>query len=71
MTRKTNVRVVAFPKTQYDKEWLDTLKHAELSEAACADGDSEIWTLEEFQDKLHEKNANENIEKYWIFFLNN
>ena len=32
MTRKTNVRVVAFPKTQYDKEWLDTLKDAELRE---------------------------------------
>ena len=71
MDKNVNVRVVAFPKTQYDKEWLDTLKDEELSEAACADGGSIIWPdLQEFQDSLHLKGVGRNIiDLNWIYFL--
>ena len=71
MDKNVNVRVIAFPKTQYDKEWLDTLKDEELSEAACADGDTQIWgSLTEFQDILHLKGAGRNIiDLNWVYFL--
>lgn len=71
MDKNVNVRVVAFPKTQYDKEWLDTLKDEELSEAACADGDTQIWgNLSEFQHDLHRNGAGRNIiDLNWIYFL--
>ena len=72
MSKKTNVRVIALPKMQYDKEWLDTLSDKELSETACAEGDSQIWSsLQEFQDTLHGKDVENNLlNKYWIYFLN-
>ena len=72
MDKNVNVRVVAFPKTQYDEEWLDTLlKDEELSEAALADGDTKIWdNLSEFQHDLHLKGAGRNIiDLYWVYFL--
>ena len=71
MDKNVNVRVIAFPKTQYDKEWLDTLKDEELSETALADCDSQIWSnLSEFQDDLHLNGAGRNIiDLYWVYFL--
>jgi hypothetical protein len=71
MDKNVNVRVVAFPKTQYDKEWLDTLKDEELSETALADGDTQIWgNLSEFQDSLHRNGAGRNIiDLNWVYFL--
>ena len=71
MDKNVNVRVIAFPKAQYDEEWLDTLKVEELSEAACADGDTQIWgSLTEFQDILHLKGAGRNIiDLNWVYFL--
>ena len=71
MDKNSNVRVVGFPKTSYDKEWLDTLKDRELSETACADGDTQIWgSLNEFQNDLHLEGAGRNIiDLNWIYFL--
>lgn len=71
MDKNVNVRVVAFPKTQYDKEWLDTLKDRELSDTALADADSLIWpNLQEFQDDLHLNGAGRNIiDLNWVYFL--
>ena len=71
MDKNVNVRVIAFPKTQYDKEWLDTLKDRELSDTALADCDSQIWdNLSEFQDDLHLDGAGRNIiDLYWVYFL--
>lgn len=72
MDIKTKVRVVALPKAQYDKEWLDTLRDRELSETALAEGDSLIWdTLDAFQEDLHLQGAGRNIiDLNWIYFLN-
>ena len=72
MDIKTKVRVVALPKAQYDKEWLDTLRDRELSETALAEGDSLIWgSLNEFQSDLHLEGAGRNIvDLNWIYFLN-
>ena len=71
MDRNVNVRVIAFPKAQYDEAWLDTLKDKELSETALADCDSQIWdNLSEFQDDLHLDGAGRNIiDLYWVYFL--
>ena len=72
MDKKSAVRVVAFPKTQYDKEWLDTLNDTQLSETACAEGDSLIWdTLDSFQEDLHLQGSGRNIiDLNWVYFLN-
>ena len=72
MDIKTKVRVVALPKAQYDKKWLDTLRDRELSETALAEGDSLIWdTLDAFQEDLHLQGAGRNIvDLNWIYFLN-
>lgn len=72
MDKKSAVRVVAFPKTQYDKEWLDTLNDKQLSETACAEGDSLIWdTLDSFQEDLHLQGSGRNIiDLNWVYFLN-
>ena len=71
MDKNVNVRVIAFPKAQYDEEWLDTLKDEELSETACADADTQIWgSISEFQHDLHLKGAGRNIiDLNWIYFL--
>ena len=67
MDKNSSVRVVGFPKGNYDKEWLDSLNDRERSEAACADGDTQIWgSLNEFQE-----GAGRNIiDLNWIYFLN-
>lgn len=71
MDKNLNVRVVGFPKTSYDKEWLDTLSDRELSDAALADGDTQIWvSFKEFQNELHLEGAGRNIiDLNWIYFL--
>jgi hypothetical protein len=72
MDKSSNVRIVGFPKETYDKKWLDTLNDRELSETACADGDTQIWgSLNEFQSDLHLEGAGRNIiDLNWIYFLN-
>jgi len=72
MDKNSSVRVVGFPKGNYDKEWLDSLNDRERSEAACADGDTQIWgSLNEFQDDLRLEGAGRNIiDLNWIYFLN-
>jgi hypothetical protein len=72
MDKNSSVRVVGFPKGNYDKEWLDSLNDRERSEAACADGDTQIWgSLNEFQDDIHLEGAGRNIiDLNWIYFLN-
>ncbi len=69
MDKKSNVRVVSFPIDQYDREWLDTLKDEELSSAACAEGESQIWSsLEEFQNDINSDRVD--FENNWFYFLN-
>ena len=72
MDKNSNVRVVGFPKENYDKEWLDSINDRERSEAACTDGDTQIWdTLDAFQEDLHLQGAGRNIvDLNWIYFLN-
>ena len=72
MDKKSNVRVVGFPKDTYDKEWLDTLNDRQRSETALADGDSLIWdNLDSFQEDIHLQGAGRNIiDLNWIYFLN-
>jgi hypothetical protein len=72
MDKKSNVRVVGFPKETYDKEWLDTLNDRQRSETALADGDSLIWdSLDSFQEDIHLTGAGRNvIDLNWIYFLN-
>ena len=70
MDKNLNVRVVALPITKYDKEWLDTLKDEELSETACAEGDSIIWSnLDEFQKDLNLSGGGRITDLNWIYFL--
>lgn len=71
MDKNIDVRVVAFPKTTYDKKWLDSITDRERSETALADGNTQIWTnLNEFQNDLHLEGAGRNIiDLNWIYFL--
>ena len=71
MDKNINVRVMGFPKENYDKETLDKLTDRELSEWALADGDTQIWgSLNEFQSDLHLEGAGRNIiDLNWIYFL--
>ena len=69
MANKEDIRVVSFPISQYDRDYLETLTEEELSSHACAEGESNIWTLKEFQDDLN--NDNVDTENNWIFFLTN
>lgn len=72
MDKNSNVRVVGFPKEQYDKKWLDTLNDRERSEAACADGDTAIFEdLREFQDAVLNSPIKEQLISNWWYFLNN
>ena len=71
MDKNSNVRVVGFPKEQYDKKWLDTLNDRERSEAACADGDTAIFEdLREFQDVVLNSPIKEQLISNWWYFLN-
>ena len=69
MDKKRNVRVVSFPIDQYDREYLDTLKDEELSSAAHAEDESQIWaSLSEFQNDVN--NDYVDFENNWFYFLN-
>lgn len=72
MDKKSNVRVVGFPKETYDKEWLDTLNDKQRSEIALTNGDTLIWdNLDSFQEDIHLQGAGRNIiDLNWIYFLN-
>jgi len=67
MDKQLNVRVIGLPSEQYDRKWLDTLSDRELSETALAEGDSEIYSLAEFQEALN--NDNVDTENKWFYFL--
>ena len=68
MDKNINVRVVGFPKGNYDKKWLDTLNDRERSDAALADGDAFIYVdLREFQDEVLNKHTLDLIMCYWYF----
>ena len=71
MDKNLNVRVVGFPKENYDKETLDKLKDNELSEWALADGNTLIWdNLKAFQEDIHLQGAGRNIiDLNWIYYL--
>jgi hypothetical protein len=72
MDKNSNVRVVGFPKENYDKNWLDSIKDSERSEAACADGDTAIFEdLREFQDTVLNSafGMEQLLNNYW-YFLN-
>ena len=71
MDKKSNVRVVGFPKETYDKEWLDTLNDRQRSETALADGDTAIFEdLMEFQDTVLNSPIKEQLIGNWWYFLN-
>ena len=71
MDKNSNVRVVGFPKENYDKEWLDTLNDRERSDAALADGDTEIFEdLREFQNTVLNSPIKEQLIGNWWYFLN-
>ena len=68
MDKNLNVRVVALPTINYDRQWLNTLSDRELSDTALADGDSDIYgSLLEFQEALN--NDEVDTENKWIYFL--
>ena len=71
MDKNSSVRVVGFPKENYDKEWLDTLNDRERSDAALADGDTAIFEdLREFQDTVLNSPIKEQLIGNWWYFLN-
>ena len=71
MDKNSNVRVVGFPKENYNKEWLDTLNDRERSDAALADGDTAIFEdLREFQDTVLNSPIKEQLIGNWWYFLN-
>lgn len=71
MDKKSNVRVVGFPKANYTKKWLDSINDRERSEAACADGNTAIYEdLEEYQEQvLNSSFGREQLINNWWYFL--
>lgn len=72
MDKDSSVRVVGFPKENYDKDWLDSINDQERSEAACADGDTAIFEdLRDFQDTVLNSafGMEQLLNNYW-YFLN-
>ena len=70
MDKKSNVRVVGFPKANYTKKWLNTLIDKERSDTALADGNTMVYAdLQEFQEDILNKDGSE-IAEYWWYFLN-
>ena len=78
MDKNSSVRVVGFPKENYDKEWLDTLNDRERSDAALADGDTSVFEIDEFsyedlrelQDTVPNSPIKEQLIGNWWYFLN-
>lgn len=69
-----NVRVIAFLRSIYDKEWLDSKTQKEISEIALADANSRIWgSLQEYADEINNpENCNYGAvvsSKYWVYFI--
>lgn len=71
MDKNINVRVMGFPKENYDKETLDKLSDRELSDWALADGDTAIFeNMEEFSEVvLNNPCAKEQLLSNWWYFL--
>lgn len=72
MDKNINVRVMGFPKENYDKETLDKLSDRELSDWALADGDTAIFTdLKDFQECLNDETnfSKEQVKNNWWYFL--
>ena len=70
MDKNINVRVMGFPKENYDKAVLDTLKDRELSEWALADGCTIILEdLRDFQDNVLNSPIKECLTSHWWYFL--
>ena len=71
MDKHLNVRVMGFPKENYDEETLGKLSDRELSDWALADGDSAIFeSLEEFSEVvLNNPSAKEQLLSNWWYFL--
>lgn len=72
MDKHLNVRVMGFPKENYNKETLDKLSDRELSDWALADGDTAIFIdLEEFQQLLNDKtnSSKKQVKNNWWYFL--
>lgn len=71
MDKKSDVRVVGFPKKAYDKKWLDSINDRERSDAALADGDTAIFEdLEEYQEEvLNSSFGREQLISNWWYFL--
>ena len=71
MDKNSSVRVVGFPKGNYDKEWLDSINDRERSDAALAAGDTAIFEdLREFQDVVLNATTKEQLISNWWYFLN-
>jgi hypothetical protein len=71
MDKNSSVRVVGFPKGNYDKKWLDSINDRERSETALADGDTAIFEdLREFQDVVLNATTKEQLISNWWYFLN-
>lgn len=68
MDKNSNVRVVGFPKENYDKVWLDTLNDRQRSETALADGETTIF--EDLRDFQYLLNSSLSKSSYWWYFLN-
>lgn len=75
MDKKSNVRIVGFPKENYDKEWLETLNDRQKSETALADGYTIILEdLQDFQDNVLNSHIlfgrKACLTSHWWYFLN-
>lgn len=71
MDKNSNVRVVGFPKENYDKEWLDSINDREKSDTALADGYTIILEdLRDFQDNVLNSPIKACLISHWWYFLN-
>ena len=70
MDKKSDVRIVGFPKENYDKEWLDTLNDRQKSDTALADGYTIILEdLQDVQDNVLNSPLKECLTSHWWYFL--
>lgn len=69
-----NVRVIAFLRSNYDKEWLDSKTQKEISEIALEDANSRMWgSLQEYADEINNpEDCNFGAvisSNYWVYFI--
>lgn len=71
MGKNINVRVIGFPKENYDKEMLDKINDRERSDWALIYGDTAIFeNMEEFSEVvLNNPSAKEQLLNNWWYFL--